>query len=392
MIRINRKKSLIFITPDYHCSFIYRDKLREFGWHSDIYVPFGYPKNYLYSDKDILLRDPHSRYKIISFFYKFCDFLFFIWVSIRYKYHIYYGALPDQELHSRTFAFLVRLIPTFKGQESEICLRISKFFGCKIMLVPSGCKEIDTRERYSKFDEGNVCANCGWGEFVCNDVRNNKHFELLNKYGDIMITPDPWETSQSIRQERIKYKALDLNLWHPSIRVPDTFKLRSNKLKILHSSYEDKNRNHNDKDIKGSMHYFSAINKLIDEGFEIEHHYFKNIDSRDMRYYQVQADIIVDQLIYGWWGSTALECMALGKPVICYLNPEMKESFFTLFPEYESLPIIESDVNNIYGVLKNLIEKPEYRIQKARESREFAERHFDIKKNAIELEKMLLDM
>ena len=171
-----------------------------------------------------------------------------------------------------------------------------------------------------------------------------------------MISPDPWETSQSIRQERIKYKALDLDLWHPSIGVPDTFKLPNNdKLKILHSSYEDKNRNDNDKDIKGSMHYFSAINKLIDEGFKIEHHYFKNIDSINMRYYQVQADIIVDQLIYGWWGSTALECMALGKPVICYLNPEMKESFFTLFPEYESLPIIESDVNNIYRVLKNLI-------------------------------------
>ena len=38
-----------------------------------------------------------------------------------------------------------------------------------------------------------------------------------------MITSDPWETSQSIRHERIKYKALDLDLWHPSIGVPDNF-------------------------------------------------------------------------------------------------------------------------------------------------------------------------
>ena len=29
------------------------------------------------------------------------------------------------------------------------------------------------------------------GESVCNDVRNNKHFKLLNKYGDVMITSDP---------------------------------------------------------------------------------------------------------------------------------------------------------------------------------------------------------
>ena len=75
----------------------------------------------------------------------------------------------------------------------------------------------------------------------------------------------------------------------------------------MHSSYEDKNRNINDKDIKGSMHYFSAVNKLIDEGFEIEHHIYEIQILESMRYYQVQADIIVEQLIYGWWGSTAIE-------------------------------------------------------------------------------------
>ena len=124
----------------------------------------------------------------------------------------------------------------------------------------------------------------------------------------------------------------------------------------MHSSYENKNRNLSMIKISRDQYITSrAVNKLIDEGFEIENHNLTNTDSKSMRYYQVQADIVVDQLIYGWWGSTALECMALGKPVICYLNPEMKESFFTVFPEYEFLPIIESDVNNIYRVLKNLI-------------------------------------
>ena len=28
------------------------------------------------------------------------------------------------------------------------------------------------------------------------------------------------------------------------------------------------------------MHYFRAVNKLIDEGFEIEHHYLRNTDSK----------------------------------------------------------------------------------------------------------------
>src|ERR671929_995309 len=36
-----------------------------------------------------------------------------------------------------------------------------------------------------------------------------------------------------------------------------------------------------------------------------------------------RADIVVDQLNAGWHGVFALECMALGKPVVTYLRPEL---------------------------------------------------------------------
>ena len=34
------------------------------------------------------------------------------------------------------------------------------------------------------------------------------------------------------------------------------------------------------------------------------------------------GDIIVDQLLAGWYGGFAVEAMALGKPVIAYLRAE----------------------------------------------------------------------
>ena len=34
------------------------------------------------------------------------------------------------------------------------------------------------------------------------------------------------------------------------------------------------------------------------------------------------ADIVVDQLNAGWYGLFAIECMALGKPVVTYLHEE----------------------------------------------------------------------
>ena len=44
---------------------------------------------------------------------------------------------------------------------------------------------------------------------------------------------------------------------------------------------------------------------------------------------------------------------------------------------------------NRYEVLKELVTDKEYRERKGKESREFAERHFDIRKNAKEMKCLL---
>jgi glycosyltransferase involved in cell wall biosynthesis len=48
------------------------------------------------------------------------------------------------------------------------------------------------------------------------------------------------------------------------------------------------------------------------------------------------ADIVVDQLNAGWYGIFAIECMALGKPVVTFLHDEAvrrtEEAFATRVP------------------------------------------------------------
>jgi len=61
-------------------------------------------------------------------------------------------------------------------------------------------------------------------------------------------------------------------------------------------------------------------------------------------------------------------------------------------PEYDSLPIVEATCENIYEVLKELVVNKEFREAKGKESRVFAERHFDVVKNAAELEKVFLNL
>ena len=68
---------------------------------------------------------------------------------------------------------------------------------------------------------------------------------------------------------------------------------------------------------KGTEHVIAAVDGL-DADLEIVeglHH-----DEAFERYRN--ADIVVDQLNAGWYGLFAIECMALGKPVVTFLHDE----------------------------------------------------------------------
>jgi glycosyltransferase involved in cell wall biosynthesis len=100
-------------------------------------------------------------------------------------------------------------------------------------------------------------------------------------------------------------------------------------------------------------------------------------------------NIIMEQPICGRWGSTGVETMSLGKPVVCYLRPSWKKFFLKKFPEYTALPIVEANTQTIYEVLKKLVTDKKYRENKGRESRDFAEQHYDVKRNTRELASIL---
>ena len=161
---------------------------------------------------------------------------------------------------------------------------------------------------------------------------------------------------------------------------------KTKKLRILHSNFlKNSGRDYKNRNIKGTPHILAAVERLVREGHPVEYLNIENVDSKNMRFYQAQADIVVDQLIFGSWGSTCVECLALGKPVVCYLRPSVKDFFLKNFPEYDSLPIVEADTKSIYHTLKKLVTDAEFRNQQKIASREFAESHFDGTENTRDL-------
>ena len=189
----------------------------------------------------------------------------------------------------------------------------------------------------------------------------------------------------------MKWKSIDLDLWKPGLEIPNEFILGSTKnIRILHSYFDSPDRFSNEINIKGSKHVSEAIDRLKSEGFEVELVFTKNVPSNQMRFIQAQCDILIDQLIYGAWGSTTVEGLALGKPVICYIREEWMDFFLKTFPEYTKLPVINATTESIYSVLRKLLLDPSELRSYGESSREFSLKHFDPSSNAKDLAALLL--
>lgn len=369
-----KQRSILFVYPDYHCSFILRDELRERGWKAEIYVPFWHSDTLLYQND--VVRFKTSKNRNIG---RLRSWTGFIKCALRFKVFLFYSSVE--------WVYTPKLLKRFFGETFRLDLFLLKFFNRRLIYIASGCLDEETKEVFSRLDEGNVCGNCGWSEDVCNDKKNTEKFAVLRRYVDVFLGNGSHESSQ-YPMRHIKYKSLDLNLWHPGLGNKNDTQKESSGLRIMHSFY-DKNRKKNNKNIKGSEFVFKAVEKLKAEGYPVEYYYVYNVDLAEMRYHQAKADIIVEQLIYGWWGSTGVETLSLGKPVVCYLRPDWKNNFLRHFPEYNELPIVEANCQTVYGQLKRLVEDEEYRVSMAKKSREFACAHFDVKKNAQDFESLI---
>jgi len=367
----NRNKRILFHNPDYHCTFFYQKELQKLGWKADILVVDSYPEKLLYDSKRVL-----KTYKITSS----SSINYILWILsnfYKYKYIFYYSRPPN---FSTVFKKLGIKSPR------DPLLTLLKLFRRKIIYLPSGCRDEFTKAIFSLVDNGNVCGNCGIFD-KCDEDSNIRNLNLIDKYADLIIG-NGFTKPTFNKIKHIKWKSFDLDAYNPNIKVPDNYLIpKSNIFKILHSTSLE-GRDLNGKNIKGSSHIVAAVERLISEGFNCELIRITDVSSANMKYIQVQSDLIIDQLIYGHCGSTSLEGIALGKPVICYFNKVWKENYIDSF-NIQVWPFIEADTNNIYTVLRNLLINPVELERYSEKSLDYAHKYLDIKLNAEEFIQVL---
>jgi glycosyltransferase involved in cell wall biosynthesis len=135
--------------------------------------------------------------------------------------------------------------------------------------------------------------------------------------------------------------------------------------------------------VKGTRFIMEAVDRLKAEGVAFEFLLLRDLPHEEAMQLYRRADLLVDQLLVGWYGGLAVELMALGKPVIAYIRTGDLASL----PDgmRDSLPLIHSTPATVYEVLKEWLtrRRAELGAVGAR-SREFVETWHDPRKIAAQ--------
>jgi len=270
----------------------------------------------------------------------FLNFVFFIFIVLRYKY----------------FIFLQAGWTLFTNQRD---IRLLRLFGKKTVVIFTGC---DSRipEMVADF-EWNPCSNCpdDCKQTVgCNILRKKALIPALEHKFNYVISPV--ECAGLIKRTYIPaYFPRIINKFephYPRIQAGD-------KIKILHAP--------SNTHYKGTAYIRNAINDMQKENFNFEYLEVQGITNHELYNLIKNCHLVIDQMLVGYYGLLAVESMALGKPVVVYIRPD-------IWNEEETIcPVINANPDTLSETLRQILLHPSQLEDKGRQSRAFVEKYHD---------------
>lgn len=120
-----------------------------------------------------------------------------------------------------------------------------------------------------------------------------------------------------------------------------------------------------DRDVKGTSHVVAAVNALRSEGFPVRLDLVEGVAHAEALRRLGEADVVVDQLVLGWYGGVAVEAMARGRAVVSRIDAARN-------PFGARLPIVSAGPQDLRERLRPLIADRDARIAAGAAARRFA--------------------
>lgn len=129
---------------------------------------------------------------------------------------------------------------------------------------------------------------------------------------------------------------------------------------------------------KGSRYILAAVEKLW-ERFDFDFKLITGMPHAVAREWISRCDVFIDQVVAGEYGLAAVEAMALGKPVVCFIKPSLTGAYAP------GLPVVNAAPDTVEQVLEELLADGPRRRRTGELSRAWVEAHHDARKIARQL-------
>jgi hypothetical protein len=365
-----KRNSVVFVNNSYYHFNTLAEALRRRGWVALTVStePRDSPQRQFYVGEDLNLyhEDPITRRRQIREFLRTVPERF--------------GAL---HFYGRGYA-------TFFSENVESSARRTKVpwdflelrrHNIAIGYMPSGCVDGALQSSIRRVSQ-NVCERCVWESRpeVCSDAKNGAWADTLDVVCDWIGLEGDFATHERMGPKFVLgpvVTALDPSYWCPDLIVDDAKLVprETGELLVYHSFGNVKVRRVGGRDIKGSAAVEAAIKKLRDEGIPLKLFFATDLPITEVRWYKVQADIVIDQLNYGRIGANARESFMMGKPIITRLISKQQSPLPPLRSVVEA-PALDASETTIEAVLRRLALNPEMRKEMSQRSRDYALRWY----------------
>ena len=189
-------------------------------------------------------------------------------------------------------------------------LRLARRLGRRVFMTLQGCDVRISRRSAEQYP----VTPCHLGECaaapLCRSTLDDRRETLVERVlplVDRTFVLNPELARYAPGAEYLPYASVDVETF---VAVPPA---TNGPIRIVHAPSDD--------GIKGSGRVIAAVEQL-QKRFPIELTVVRGVPhDRALELYRA-ADLVVDQVLAGWYGGFAVEAMALGKPVACYVRDE----------------------------------------------------------------------
>jgi hypothetical protein len=123
---------------------------------------------------------------------------------------------------------------------------------------------------------------------------------------------------------------------------------------------------------KGTRFIITACDELRRRGYEFELRLIEGFQRSAAFEQYYAADLVIDQVLAGWYGGLAVEAMAMGKPVVAYIRDE--DMRFIPSDMNAENPVISANPTDLVSVLADLLDRQDEWSEIGSRSRKFFEK------------------